>query len=98
MQSKLKTKNHVLDELETLPALQELELSLNGISSSNSFSFITHTSFPNLLILDLSYNNLGNDAITALGLLPALQDLHLTGEKNGERERGGGKKYYMREK
>ena len=88
MQSKLKTKNHVLDELETLPALQELELSLNGISSSNSFSFITHTSFPNLLILDLSYNNLGNDAITALGLLPALQDLHLTGEKNG-REREG---------
>ena len=77
-----------LEALQTLPALEELELSLNGISSSSfsSAASLTHTSFPLLLILDLSYNTLSDEAIVTLGLLPALKELHLTGEE--ERKRG----------
>ena len=72
-----------------LPALEELELSLNGISSSSfsSAAPLTHTSFPHLLILDLSYNTLSDEAIVMLGLLPALKELHLTGEEERKRER-----------
>ena len=68
------------EAFEHFPALEKLELSLNGLIhlsiSEGSFGSLTH--------LDLSYNNLSLAAVTMLGVLPALTELHLTG--TGERE------------
>lgn len=63
------------EAFESFPMLEDLELSLNNISNI----FIKFNSFPALNRLDLSYNNLSETAIVALGSLPLLKELHLTG-------------------
>ncbi|KAJ1120400.1 hypothetical protein NDU88_008570 [Pleurodeles waltl] len=56
-------------------ALRELELSMNRIQNLK----VSAGDFPHLEILDLSYNNLSADDVLALGILPRLRVLHLTG-------------------
>ena len=55
--------------------LQELEISLNGIVNVD----VTHESLLALRVLDLSYNCLTSSSVIALGKLPQLMELHLTG-------------------
>jgi Leucine-rich repeat (LRR) protein len=55
--------------------LKELEIALNGISRMD----LACQSFPSLQVVDLSYNSLSDQAILALGILPALKELHLSG-------------------
>ena len=57
------------------PILRELEAPLNGIRGLN----VKVGDFSTLEMLDLSYNNLSADDLLALGLLPNLTVLHLTG-------------------
>ncbi|KAB5548956.1 hypothetical protein PHYPO_G00061630 [Pangasianodon hypophthalmus] len=64
-----------LEAFSRFPALRELELSLNGLSTVE----VNAVDFPRLEVLDLSYNNLSSDGILAIGLLPRLKVLHLTG-------------------
>ncbi|XP_066501845.1 X-ray radiation resistance-associated protein 1 isoform X2 [Hoplias malabaricus] len=66
-----------LEAFRIFPALRELELSLNGICTLE----VNAENFPKLEVLDLSYNNLSVDGILALGLIPRLKVLHLTGNK-----------------
>ncbi|KAG9265578.1 X-ray radiation resistance-associated protein 1 isoform X1 [Astyanax mexicanus] len=64
-----------LEAFSRFPALRELELSLNDL-----YTLEVHVEdFPRLEVLDLSYNNLSADGILAVGLLPRLKMLHLTG-------------------
>ncbi|XP_069496255.1 X-ray radiation resistance-associated protein 1 isoform X2 [Ambystoma mexicanum] len=64
-----------LGNFRTFPALRELDISMNGIRNLT----VSHRDFPHLEILDLSYNNLSPDDVLALGSLPRLRVLHLTG-------------------
>ncbi|XP_053504878.1 X-ray radiation resistance-associated protein 1 isoform X3 [Ictalurus furcatus] len=64
-----------LEAFSRFPALRELELSLNGLSTVE----VNAVDFPRLEVLDLSYNNLSSDGILSIGLLPRLKVLHLTG-------------------
>ncbi|KAL3847386.1 hypothetical protein ACJMK2_018301 [Sinanodonta woodiana] len=57
------------------PILRELEMSLNGMRGIH-FSM---GDFPQLEVLDLSYNNLSQEDIITLGMLTNLKVLHLTG-------------------
>lgn len=68
---------HILstEAFQSLPAIKELQLSLNGIVNID----IMDKSFEFLSILDLSYNYLSETSITDLGRLPQLTELHLTG-------------------
>lgn len=63
------------EAFHTFPALEELELSLNGIAEVA----IEPDHFAMLCTLDLSYNLLCEWALLALGTLPKLKELHLTG-------------------
>ncbi|KAM9332545.1 X-ray radiation resistance-associated protein 1 [Pholidichthys leucotaenia] len=56
-------------------SLRKLDLSLNGICN---ISFDV-TDFPQLEVLDLSYNSLSADDLASLGKLSRLKVLHLTG-------------------
>lgn len=58
-------------------ALKELELPLNNIHNTIK---IQPDMFRNLETLDLSYNQLTDEDILALGLLTNLRTLHLTGK------------------
>ena len=64
-----------LDTFKTFPALCELELQLNGISSLN----LTSSDFVQLEFLDLSFNSLTPAEILQIGTLLSLKCLHLTG-------------------
>ncbi|XP_037401597.1 X-ray radiation resistance-associated protein 1 [Pygocentrus nattereri] len=64
-----------LEAFSRFPALRELELSLNGLCTLE----VTAEGFPRLEVLDLSYNSISADGILAVGLLPHLKVLHLTG-------------------
>ncbi|KAI4886827.1 hypothetical protein NFI96_018396, partial [Prochilodus magdalenae] len=64
-----------LEPFSRFPALRELELSLNGLCTLE----VNPKAFPRLEVLDLSYNNISADGILAVGLLPRLKVLHLTG-------------------
>ncbi|XP_047661815.1 X-ray radiation resistance-associated protein 1 isoform X2 [Tachysurus fulvidraco] len=64
-----------LEAFSRFPALRELELLLNGLSTVE----VNAVDFPRLEVLDLSYNNLSSSGILAIGLLPRLKVLHLTG-------------------
>ncbi|XP_039601561.1 X-ray radiation resistance-associated protein 1 [Polypterus senegalus] len=57
------------------PNLRELELCANNIQNC----IVNIGDFTHLEVLDLSYNYLSSDAVLALGLLPSLQVLHLSG-------------------
>ncbi|KAK6194382.1 hypothetical protein SNE40_000023 [Patella caerulea] len=57
------------------PTLRELEIPLCGLRSLK----IGHNDYPNLELLDLSYNNLSQEDILTVGTLPRLKVLHLTG-------------------
>lgn len=58
------------------PVLEELELSLNGIVDIS----LEPGYLASLHRLDLSYNSLSEGALLALGTLPLLKELHLTGQ------------------
>ena len=63
------------ETFHAFPALEELELSLNGIVDVEiepGHLTLLHT-------LDLSYNSLSEWAMLSLGTLPKLKELHLTG-------------------
>ncbi|XP_039767155.1 X-ray radiation resistance-associated protein 1 isoform X2 [Ornithorhynchus anatinus] len=64
-----------LEAFHTFPALEELELSFNGIGNV----CIRTEDFQYLEVLDLSYNSLSPEAIYELGILPRLKTLFLTG-------------------
>ncbi|KAK3523944.1 hypothetical protein QTP70_016757, partial [Hemibagrus guttatus] len=64
-----------LEAFSRFSALRELELSLNGLSTVE----VNAVDFPRLEVLDLSYNNLSSNGILAIGFLPRLKVLHLTG-------------------
>uniref|UniRef100_A0A8C5LTY2 X-ray radiation resistance associated 1 n=1 Tax=Leptobrachium leishanense TaxID=445787 RepID=A0A8C5LTY2_9ANUR len=66
-----------LEDFTTFPALRELDLSLNGISSCH----LNQEDFPQLEVLDLSYNSLSPDDVMQLSILPRLRVLHLTGNR-----------------
>ncbi|XP_028277989.1 X-ray radiation resistance-associated protein 1 [Parambassis ranga] len=64
-----------LGSFSSFVSLRELNLSLNGISNMT----FDVTDFPQLKVLDLSYNSVSSDCIVSLGWLPRLKVLHLTG-------------------
>ncbi|KAK3589901.1 hypothetical protein CHS0354_034913 [Potamilus streckersoni] len=64
-----------LEAFRGFPILRELEMSLNGMRGIH-FSM---GDFPQLEVLDLSYNNLSQEDILTLGMLSNLKVLHLTG-------------------
>ncbi|XP_040036816.2 X-ray radiation resistance-associated protein 1 [Gasterosteus aculeatus] len=66
-----------LGSFSSFMSLRELNLSLNGIC--NMTFHAAH--FPNLQVLDLSFNNLSADDIVSIDCLPRLKVLHLTGNK-----------------
>lgn len=68
--------NLLLMNFRKFPSLKELELPLNELSGSIN---IDEKDFLQLEILDLSCNHLTSSDILALGILPALKVLHLTG-------------------
>ncbi|KAL4220511.1 X-ray radiation resistance-associated protein 1 [Mactra antiquata] len=57
------------------PILRELEMPMNGLRSIKP----NLGDYPSLEVLDVSYNNLSQDDILTLGLLPNIKVLHLTG-------------------
>ncbi|KAL5004765.1 hypothetical protein ScPMuIL_018221 [Solemya velum] len=57
------------------PMIQELEIPLNGLRGIK----LSPVDFPYLEVVDVSYNNLGQDDILSLGRLPQIKVLHLTG-------------------
>uniref|UniRef100_F6QR18 X-ray radiation resistance-associated protein 1 n=1 Tax=Ciona intestinalis TaxID=7719 RepID=F6QR18_CIOIN len=57
------------------PNLRELELPVNGLRNLK----VKPGDFPNLQVLDLSYNNLSAQDVLNLGVLPRLKVLTLTG-------------------
>jgi Leucine-rich repeat (LRR) protein len=59
------------------PIVRELEMPLNALRGIK----IELDDFPNLEVLDLSYNNLSKDDILSLGTLPKLKVLYLTGNQ-----------------
>ncbi|XP_038050347.1 X-ray radiation resistance-associated protein 1-like [Patiria miniata] len=59
------------------PIVRELELPLNALRGI----CVDLDDFPCLEVLDLSYNNLSKEDILALGLLPKLRVLYLTGNQ-----------------
>ncbi len=64
------------EAFHAFPVLEELELSLNvivDISLEPGYLASLHG-------LDLSYNYLSEEALLALGTLPLLKELHLTGQ------------------
>lgn len=63
-----------LEKFGQLPALFELRLRFNDISSIGNCS-----SLKQLEVLDLSYNNLTEDAVIALSSIPRLRKLDLSG-------------------
>eukprot|EP00947_MAST-08B_sp_MAST-8B-sp1_P002829 g2829.t1 len=64
-----------LEQLRTLPGLQELRLHCNSVRDVGG---IGPDGFPKLEVLDLSYNMLETDAIGRLAQLPRLRRLDLT--------------------
>ncbi|XP_040282478.1 X-ray radiation resistance-associated protein 1 isoform X2 [Bufo bufo] len=69
--------NLPLEAFRTFPALRELDLSMNGIHRIT----IVPGEFPQLEVLDLSYNSLFPGDIRQLGVLPRLRVLCLTGNR-----------------
>ncbi|KAL8600018.1 hypothetical protein ACOMHN_057787 [Nucella lapillus] len=57
------------------PSLRELEMPFNGLRSLK----IEMNDFPQLEVLDLSYNNLSQQDVLTIGQLSRLRVLHLTG-------------------
>ena len=67
--------NHVqLESLGYLPQLQELHLDCNGLRSLT----VPVGGFPNLEVLNLSFNGVSAAAIVALAEIPRLRDLDLS--------------------
>ncbi|XP_073404624.1 X-ray radiation resistance-associated protein 1 [Dendrobates tinctorius] len=66
-----------LEAFRTFPALRELDLSMNGIQRITVFP----GEFPQLEVLDLSYNSLSPGDVPQLGLLPRLRVLCLSGNR-----------------
>lgn len=59
----------------TFPNLRELEMAVNGVRNLA----LNPGDFPNLQVLDLSYNNLSSNDVLSLGYLSKLKVLTLTG-------------------
>ncbi|TWW74797.1 X-ray radiation resistance-associated protein 1 [Takifugu flavidus] len=64
-----------LDSLSCFLSLRELNLSLNGLKHMKFCA----ADFPHLQVLDLSYNSVSASSVAAVGRLPRLKVLHLTG-------------------
>ncbi|XP_051882458.1 X-ray radiation resistance-associated protein 1-like [Pristis pectinata] len=68
--------NHLpFEPFRLFPALRDLDLSANGLQNL----LVISQDFPHLEVLNLSYNNVSKEDILALGILPQLKVLHLTG-------------------
>lgn len=67
---------YVLDAFRKFMSLRELEFPLNNVSGGVN---IGPHDFIHLEKLDLSYNRITSDDILALGVIPCLKTLHLTG-------------------
>lgn len=63
----------------SLPALKELRLACNAMREI--YAEDLEGGFPSLTALDLSYNNLTTNSILALGQIPLLKELDLSGNK-----------------
>ncbi|XP_046853660.1 LOW QUALITY PROTEIN: X-ray radiation resistance-associated protein 1-like [Xenia sp. Carnegie-2017] len=70
--------NLQLDNFREFPSLKSLELPLNNIGGK---VVINEKDFTSLDTLDMSCNSLTENDILALGVLPALKVLHLTGNQ-----------------
>ncbi|XP_028322224.1 X-ray radiation resistance-associated protein 1 isoform X2 [Gouania willdenowi] len=66
-----------LGSFNSFVSLRKLNLALNGI---HNLSFNAED-FHHLKVLDLSYNSVAGEAVVALGQLPVLKVLHLTGNQ-----------------
>lgn len=66
-----------LGHFSSFVSLRELNLSLNRLRDM----IFDPADFSHLEVLDLSYNSLSGDAITAIGRLPRIRVLHLTGNQ-----------------
>ncbi|XP_069103439.1 X-ray radiation resistance-associated protein 1-like [Argopecten irradians] len=64
-----------LEAFRGFPIIRELEVPLNAIRNIK----LNSGDYPHLEMVDMSYNNLSHDDVLALGTLPALKVLHLTG-------------------
>lgn len=65
------------ESFRSFESLRQLEIPLNGLRGLK----VSFEDFPSLEVLDLSYNNLSKDDILALGVLPKLRVLHLSGNQ-----------------
>ncbi|XP_029304202.1 X-ray radiation resistance-associated protein 1 isoform X2 [Cottoperca gobio] len=66
-----------LGSFSSFVSLRKLNLSLNGLRNMTFHA----PDFPQLEVLDLSYNSLSADDIVFIGRLPCLKSLHLTGNQ-----------------
>ncbi|CAJ1064059.1 X-ray radiation resistance-associated protein 1 [Xyrichtys novacula] len=66
-----------LDSFRSFVSLRKLSLAVNGLCNLT----FDADDFPQLEVLDLSYNNLSADVFVSVGLLPSLKVLHLTGNQ-----------------
>ncbi|XP_033759734.1 X-ray radiation resistance-associated protein 1-like [Pecten maximus] len=64
-----------LEAFRGFPIIRELEVPLNAIRNIK----LNPGDYPHLEMVDMSYNNLSHDDVLALGTLPSLKVLHLTG-------------------
>jgi hypothetical protein len=68
-----------LAPFKDLPKLEELRLACNNMKNIYHDDLKDPGTFPSLQFLDLSYNSLTVNSVHALGCLPCLRELNLTG-------------------
>ena len=69
-----------LEDLASLPALEELHIDCNGLTRLH----VPENSFARLEILNVSFNGIAPDTIVSLGSLPMLKELDLSNNRLAE--------------